>query len=69
MAIMPREARCRLCGSNWVGEPPVQPPPKKNTMAGRGLVDFCAGSKIQTLSSVSPILRYVSDFVPSMTGG
>jgi len=39
------------------------------TLVVWGLADFCAGSKIQTLSSVSPILRYVSDFVPSMTGG
>jgi hypothetical protein len=35
---MPREAKYWHCLSNCWGEPEVQPPPKKNTIAGRSLV-------------------------------
>jgi hypothetical protein len=54
MATIPRAARCRHCCSNCAGEPLVQPPPKKNTMAGRFVFGPAAGSKIHSDSRVSP---------------
>ena len=42
IATMPREARYSQCGWKWLGEPSTQPPPKKNTMAGR-LVGWLGG--------------------------
>jgi len=38
---MPLSEKYLACGSNWEIDPPVHPPPKKKTMAGK---PFSAGS-------------------------